>query len=75
MTLTSELACMASASFNALDTTQQDLLSVPEQYRDCANVFNKKKADTLAPHWPYDLKINLVEGALPPLGMVYSVTV
>src|ERR1700731_4041790 len=35
-------------------------------------IFSKKKADTLTLHQPYDLKINLVEGAEPPPGVVYS---
>src|SRR3984893_17352549 len=50
MTLSSEMARAASASYNALDTTQQDLLSVPEEYRGYSDVFSKKKVDTLAPH-------------------------
>ena len=50
MTLLSEMAQAASASYNALDTTQQDLLLVPEEYRGYSDVFSKKKADTLAPH-------------------------
>ena len=74
MTLSSEMAQVASASYNAPDTTQQDLLSVPEEYRGYSDVFSKKKADTLAPHQPYDLKINLVEGAEPPPGVVYSLS-
>src|ERR1700726_2364570 len=72
MTLSSEMAQVASASYNALDTTQQDLLSVPEEYRGYSDIFSKKKVDTLAPHRLYDLKINLVEGAKPPPGAVYS---
>ena len=48
MTLLSEMA--QAASDNALDTTQQDLLSVPEEYRGYSDIFSKKKADTLAPH-------------------------
>ena len=74
MTLSSESARAASASFNVPDKPQEDLLSVPEQYRDFADVFSKKKADTLAPHRPYDLKINLVDGATPPPGTVYSLS-
>src|ERR1700726_584434 len=74
MMLSSEMAQVASASYNALDTTQQDLLSVPEEYRGYSDIFSKKKADTLAPHCPYDLKINLVEGAEPPPGAVYSLS-
>src|ERR1700730_3123190 len=43
MTLLSEMARAASASYNALDTTQQDLLLVPEEYRGYSGVFSKKK--------------------------------
>ncbi|CAA7267884.1 unnamed protein product [Cyclocybe aegerita] len=35
---------------------------------------DKSKADTLAPHHPYDLKIDLEEGAEPPLGRMYSLS-
>src|SRR6202041_3102954 len=35
------------------------------------DVFDKAKAQTLAPHRPYDLKIILEEGYTPPLGQVY----
>src|ERR1700730_15001294 len=50
MMLSSEMAWAASALYNAPDTTQQDLLSVPEEYRGYSDIFSKKKADTLAPH-------------------------
>ena len=39
-----------------------------------ADVFNKKKADTLPPHRSYDLKIELEEGASPPPGRMYSLS-
>ena len=39
-----------------------DLLDVPEDYHNFADVFSKAKADTPAPHWPYDLKITLKDG-------------
>ena len=51
-----------------------DLSHIPEDYHDFADVFNKAKADTLAPHRPYDLKINLEEGASPPVGVMYSLS-
>ena len=51
-----------------------DLSSVPEEYHDFVDVFNKAKADTLASHQPYDLKINLEEGSAPPLGQMYSLS-
>ena len=43
--------------------------NVPKDYHDFADVFNKACADTLAPHRPYDLKINLEEGTSPLLGL------
>src|ERR1700723_1477620 len=51
-----------------------DLSNVPEEYHEFADVFDKAKAQTLAPHRPYDLKINLEEGYTPPLGQVYSLS-
>ena len=48
---------------------------VPKVYHDFADVFSKTRANTLAPHRPYDLKINLEEGTLPPLGPIYSLSV
>ena len=49
--------------------------NLPEEYNDFADVFSKTKASKLAEHRPYDLKINLEEGAAPPaLGSVYSLS-
>jgi len=48
-----------------------DLSKVPFEYHEFANVFSKAKAETLPPHCPYDLKINLEEGAQPPVGPIY----
>ena len=56
------------------DSTPPDLSAVPEEYRDFADVFDKAKADMLASHGPYDLKINLEEGSTPPLGQMYSLS-
>src|ERR1700720_145982 len=52
-----------------------DLSNVPEEYPEFADVFDKAKAQTLAPHRSYDLKINLKEGYTPPLGQVYLLSV
>jgi len=49
-----------------------DLNYIPEEYHEFADIFNKAKADTLAPHRPYNLKINLEEGSSPPFGPIYS---
>ena len=48
---------------------------VPKVYHNFADVFSKTRANTLAPHRPYDLKINLEEGTSPPLGPIYSLSV
>jgi len=54
--------------------TPVDLEHIPEEYHDFADVFNKAKADTLAPHRPYDLKINPEEGSTPTFGPIYSMS-
>ena len=51
-----------------------DLSHIPEEYHDFADVFSKAKADTLPPHRPYDLKIDLEEGSSPPVGTLYSLS-
>jgi len=49
-----------------------DLSNVPSEYHKFASIFSKTKAEVLPPHHPYDLKINLEEGAQPPVGPIYS---
>jgi len=51
-----------------------DLSNVSSEYHEFANVFSKTKAKTLPSHHPYDLKINLEEGAQPPVGPIYSLS-
>ena len=62
----------STSSPKLMDSIKQH---VPEVYHDFADVFSKARANTLAPHRPYDLKINLEEGTLPPLGPIYSLSV
>src|SRR6266542_1428866 len=52
---------------------EPDLTSIPEEH-EFADVFSQAKADTLPAHRPYDLKIDLEEGAEPPLGRMYSLS-
>ena len=49
-----------------------DLSNVLSEYHKFADVFSKTKAETLPPHCPYNLKINLEEGAQPLVGPIYS---
>jgi len=51
-----------------------DLSNISFKYHKFADVFSKTKAEVLAPHRPYDLKINLEEGAQPPVGPIYSLS-
>jgi len=48
-----------------------DLSNVPSKYHEFADVFSKTKAKVLTPHYLYDFKINLEEGAQPPVGPIY----
>jgi len=58
----------------AASTAQpEDTLSrVPQEYHEFHDVFSGEKANALAPHWPYDLKINLEEGMKLFHGPIYS---
>jgi len=49
-----------------------DLSNVPSKYYEFTDIFSKTKAEVLAPHCPYDFKINLEEGAQSPVGSIYS---
>jgi hypothetical protein len=51
-----------------------DLSGIPAEYHDYADVFSKSKAQILAPHRPYDLKIELEDGSEPPPGRIYSLS-
>ena len=62
---------LRSASITS-KSESSELSRVPLDYHDFADVFSKSKADTLAPHCEHDLKIDLEEGASPPIGTTYS---
>jgi len=51
-----------------------DLSNVPSKYHKFANIVSKTKAKVLTSHCSYDLKINLEEGAQPPVGPIYSLS-
>jgi hypothetical protein len=71
---TLNLKDISAQASSTSDSTLLDLSSVPEEYHDFADVFDKAKTDMLASHWPYDLKINLEEDSTPPLGQMYSLS-
>jgi len=49
-----------------------NLSNILSKYHKFANIFSKVKAEVLAPHQPYDLKINLEESAQPLVDTIYS---
>ena len=51
-----------------------DLSSVPAEYHDYAEVFSDAKANTLAPHRPYDLHIDIEENKPIPPSPMYSLS-
>ena len=65
-----------SVSGNSASVPEEapDLSQIPEEYRDFADVFSKAKAFNLAPHRPYDLKIDLEEGTSPPVTPMYPLS-
>jgi hypothetical protein len=44
------------------------------QYHDFKDVFEKKNADILPEHRPYDCAIELQDGAQPPFGPIYNLS-
>ena len=57
-----------------LDTSPVDMSNVPLEYHEFRNIFSKSHANTLPTHQPYDLKIELEDGAIPPFGPIYSLS-
>jgi len=51
-----------------------DLFSIPEEYHEYADVFSKSKAETLAPHCPYNLQIDLEKDSHSLVGTIYSLS-
>ena len=51
-----------------------NLSALLEDYHDFADVFSKSKAGKLAEHQPYDLKITLDKGTVPPFSPIYSLS-
>ena len=56
------------------DDAPVNMTGVPSEYHNFTNVFSKTRACTPAPHWPYDLKIELEEGTSPPFSPIYSLS-
>ena len=57
---------------HSTSSTLVDLSMLPEDYHNFTDVFSKSKAGKLAEHQPYNLKITLDKGTVPPFGPIYS---
>jgi len=64
----------ASGHSATMASSSSDTEGVPKCYHDFADVFSKSKAKNLAPHRDYDLKIEIEDGAKPPLGPIYPLS-
>ena len=51
-----------------------DMSNVLPKYHKFHDVFSKSRANTPLTHQPYDLKIKLEDGAIPPFGPIYSLS-
>ena len=51
-----------------------DLSGIPAEYHDFADVFSEEDAYSLPPHREFDLKIETIEGEVPPIGHIYSLS-
>src|SRR5258708_717295 len=66
---------ISTADITPLQATNADTLdSILVEYHEFCDVFSGEKADTLAPHRPYDLQINIKEGAKPVHRPIYSLS-
>ena len=67
--------CSSNIQANSTKLTEApDLSNIPSEYHKFANIFSKTKAKVLAPHYSYDLKINLEEDAQSPVALIYSLS-
>ena len=70
--------CLHSSDIQANSaklTKVPNLLNVPSKYYEFTDIFSRTKAEVLIPHYSYDLKINLKEGAQSLVSPIYSLSV
>src|SRR5258707_12709879 len=66
---------ISMTDLNPSQATATEILdSIPAEYHEFCNVFSGEKVGTLALCRPYDLQINVKEGAKPVHGPIYSLS-
>ena len=68
------LSEVTTKAHSAISDASVDLTTIPKEYHDFPDIFNKEQANMLNPHRPYNLKIELEDGQSLPIGPVYSVS-
>ncbi|KAI7810424.1 putative retrotransposon-like protein 1-like [Triplophysa rosa] len=69
-------ASVGDVEYRLLQLSQgtRTLSRVPPEYEDLREVFSKSRATSLPQHRPYDCGIDLIPGAVPPRGRLYSLS-
>src|SRR5258705_6675104 len=66
---------ISTTNLNPSQVTATEILdSILAKYHEFHNIFSGEKVGTLTPHRPYDLQINVEEGAKPIHGPIYSLS-
>src|SRR5258708_4753102 len=66
---------ISTTDLNPLQATATEILdSILAKYHEFHNIFSGEKVGTLTLHRPYDLQINVEEGAKPVHGPIYSLS-
>src|SRR5258707_738550 len=66
---------ISTTNLNLSQATATEILdSIPAKYHEFCDIFSGEKVGTLAPHRPYDLQINVEEGAKPIHRPIYSLS-
>ena len=68
------LSEVTAKACSAISNASIDLSTVPKEYHNFLDIFNKEWASTLNPHRPYDFKIKLEDRPSPLIGSVYSIS-
>ena len=69
--------CLKQAHAPVVTPQQEEspnLAKVPREYHNLGGVFFKSRVMTLPPHRPYDCAIELQPGAIPPRGLIFSLS-
>jgi len=68
--------CSLNIQANSIHPAETpDLSNILFKYQKFADIFSKVKAEILAPHQPYNLKINIEESIQPLVDTIYSLSV